>query len=331
MDLNNISILNILPPNIAEDRNVKMTAEAFDKALRDIIKKIPGVAIIKDLALNQIVNETLMDLLAWQFHVDFYDPALPINIKRELVMKSLDWHCRKGTPAVVEEIVSTVFSKAKIEEWYEYEGNPYCFRVATAEEMPDQETITKLIRAINSVKNTRSLLETLTSLIVFREEIEIKESQNMTLSKKLKDDFSNQGKLFFNGRILYDTRTDRGYELGYVHYNGDFIFNGTLNFTHKRKKSTGNLRKPFLFNSGGGLRDTLAVSISTKAVTDKASARVFANRSIRFDGSECFSARGRKSVYDKARIWIKKHRFFNGVHQYGRAINFDSNILIPLE
>ena len=185
MDLSNVSILNIMPPNLAADRNVRMTAEAFDKTLHDIINKIPDVAIIPGLVLNRIVNETLIDLLAWQFHADFYDPGLPVEIKKELVLKSLDWHYRKGTPSVVEEIVSAVFSKARVEEWYEYGGHPYRFRVATEEQMPDKETLDKLMRAINAVKNTRSFLDTLTQLYEFYDKAVIEELPDMKGKKKI--------------------------------------------------------------------------------------------------------------------------------------------------
>ena len=164
MDLSNVSILNLMPPNLAADKNIQMMAEAFDEALREIIKKIPNVAIIPNLVLDKIVNETLIDLLAWQFHVDFYDPELPIDIKRKLVLKSLDWHSRKGTPSVVEEIVSTVFSDAELEEWYEYGGLPYRFRITTEEPLPNQQAINELIRAVRTVKNTRSYLDTIIAI-----------------------------------------------------------------------------------------------------------------------------------------------------------------------
>ncbi len=140
MLLQNFSILSILPPNLAVDPNVKLVAEAYDEVMREIIAKIPDVAVIPNLVQNKIVDEMLIDLLAWQFHVDFYEPDLPIETKQSLVLNSLSWHTRKGTPSVVEEIVSTVFSKAKIEEWFEYGGLPYRFRVSTEDEILDPKT-----------------------------------------------------------------------------------------------------------------------------------------------------------------------------------------------
>jgi phage tail P2-like protein len=165
MDLCNVSILSLMPPNLAKDRNVKMMAEAFDETLRDIIKKIPDIGIIPNLVLENLVNETLIDILAFQFHVDFYDPKMPIEVKRKLVLKSLDWHTRKGTPSVVEEIVTAVFSDAVIEERYEYGGLPYRFRISTGLPLSDGEIIKNLMDAIFSVKNTRSWLDVIDALI----------------------------------------------------------------------------------------------------------------------------------------------------------------------
>jgi phage tail P2-like protein len=214
MDLKDISILNIMPPNLSADRNIKMIAESFDKVLRDVINKIPDLGIIPNLVLDKIVNETLIDLLAWQFHVDFYDPKLPIEIKRELVLKSLDWHFRKGTPSVVEEIVSTVFFKLEIQEWFEYGGHPYRFRIKTEEELPDREGVDRLKRAVNSVKNTRSFLDVLTLVNNFHEEIIIDDMSALRIRREDTDSFGTSIK--YDGTIKYDGKTINNKGVGKV-------------------------------------------------------------------------------------------------------------------
>jgi phage tail P2-like protein len=237
MDLSNISILDLMPPNMAADKNIRMTAEAFDEVLRSIIKKIPDVEIIPDLTLNKIVNETLIDLLAWQFHVDFYEPGLPIEIKRELVLKSLDWHYRKGTPSVVEEIVSTVFTKAEIQEWYEYGGRPYRFRIATEEQMPDVESVKKLMRAVNSVKNTRSLLDNLTHLADFIDVVVTEEILEIKGKMNLSDSF-RYGVVKFNGRIKHDGRTVNDTEYLPAKADGSIKFDGSRKHNYVLKPGT---------------------------------------------------------------------------------------------
>jgi len=106
--------------------------------------------------------------------------------------------------------VSTVFSRAKIEEWFEYGGLPYRFRVSTEEQMPDEETVRKLIRAINSVKNTRSFLDTLTQMNDFYDEVIIEDILEIIRARtKFSDSFNHSG-IKFNGEIKHDGKHPAG-------------------------------------------------------------------------------------------------------------------------
>lgn len=158
-DIQTIKLQDLLPPSIASDPDVMAAAEALDAELQNTVGYIPYLAIIHRLRNKLITDETLIDSLATQFHVDFYDPDFPLELKQELVAKSLDWHSRKGTPSVVEEIVTAVFSDAVVSEWFDYDGLPYRFKVATEITNVSASNILTLIDAIFSVKNTRSWLE----------------------------------------------------------------------------------------------------------------------------------------------------------------------------
>ena len=310
MELSNISILNLMPPNLAADRNVKMIAEAFDEVLGDIIKKVPGVAIIPNLILDQIVNDMLIDLLAWQFHTDFYDPQLPLSIRRELVMRSLDWHFRKGTPSVVEEIISTIFSKAIVQEWFEYGGMPYRFQVATEESMPDTETRNNLIRAINSVKNTRSFFETFSQLVHMVDEVVMKEQHQMEMRKKtLFDNFSDAGRLRRNGRFKRDgTFVNTEIEGYFIDRNGKYKRDGNLvrGENYRRVPSIDIISSPFLRNTWE--RERFSVTLTQNGFTDTV------------------------SITDTMKIWYKKHHFRDAgfTRDDGKLLR-DSMVLIPLE
>jgi len=157
--LQEVSILNLMPLNLANDPNVRMMAQAFDSALREIIAKIPGVSIYP--RIREITDHLLLDLLAWQFHVDFYNPEPPmsIEVKRELVMKSIDWHSRKGTPSAPEEAITAAIAETIITEWFEYGGAPYCFKLSVDGRVDSYVTFKGLIDALFTLKNTRSWLE----------------------------------------------------------------------------------------------------------------------------------------------------------------------------
>lgn len=158
-DLQSIALRELLPPSIASDPDILGAAEAIDRELHKSTGFVPGVSIIP--RLRGLTDEQLIDLLAWQFHVDFWDPDLPMTVemKRELVAKSLDWHTRKGTPSTVEEVVTAVFGDARVLEWFEYGGSPYTFKVETEITDVTLRRIRILIDAIFAMKNTRSWLD----------------------------------------------------------------------------------------------------------------------------------------------------------------------------
>ncbi|MBY0088401.1 phage tail protein I [Brevibacillus brevis] len=156
IDIFSGSLLDILPESLKRDPDSVFIAEAIAPEFQETSKAIKLTEIMSRIDEHP---EEVIDLLAWQFHVDFYDPELPLETRRELVKNSLTWHRRKGTPAAVEELISTVFGDGRVEEWFEYGGQPGYFKVITNNRDVTTEQALMFTRALNSVKNTRSWLE----------------------------------------------------------------------------------------------------------------------------------------------------------------------------
>ena len=158
-DLQNLNLIELLPTSIASDETIRNICNAIAEKLQTINEKAELVLLLP--RLDQL-PETLVDELAWQYHVDFYDYAADINKKRALVRKAIDWHRRKGTPAAVEEVCTAVFKSAKVYENWEYGGEPYHFQVRMISEgIPDKSVLDNLYRAIKESKNVRSWLDAL--------------------------------------------------------------------------------------------------------------------------------------------------------------------------
>lgn len=157
--LNDIQLKNIISPSINHDENVKALCAAIDAKLHEIAVSTNLILLLPRLDL---LPETIIDELAWQYHVDFYDYSADIAKKRALVKQAIAWHKRKGTPSAVEEVCAAVFKTAKVSEWFEYSGQPYHFKVRLIEEaVPNTRVIDSLLRAIKVTKNTRSWLDEL--------------------------------------------------------------------------------------------------------------------------------------------------------------------------
>lgn len=159
-DIHSLSLLDILPDNLLADKQVAAAAQALDGELQAVT-----AATIETLHLPRldVLPEKVLDLLAWQWHVDFYEPlGMSVETKRKVIRKSIAWHRMKGTLSAVEEVVSTIFAtNAVVEEWFEYDGNPYCFKItvsadSTAFKLDDLQEVRRLV---NKVKNVRSWLE----------------------------------------------------------------------------------------------------------------------------------------------------------------------------
>ena len=157
MNNKDVELKRIVPQSIGSDENVKAICDAIDVKLRELSMATTSVLILP--RLNELPEE-IVDELAWQYHVDFYDYSASIEKKRSLVRQAIAWHKRKGTPAAVEEVCSAAFKTAKVFENWEYGGEPYHFQVRLIEEgIPNQTVIDNLVRAVNDTKNTRSWLD----------------------------------------------------------------------------------------------------------------------------------------------------------------------------
>lgn len=154
--LDDYKIRDNLPSSI-DRQNIRDLAEVLDVKLQEINAMSEIVLLYPRI---DELPENLIDALADQFHVDFYDASMSLQQKRTVVKKSIAWHRRKGTPSVVEEMVRTVFESAHVEEWFEYNGKPYFFRVTLiTAPLTDKAVLDRLVDAIDKTKNVRSWLE----------------------------------------------------------------------------------------------------------------------------------------------------------------------------
>lgn len=156
MNQDDYRIADRLPESLNRD-NMRELAEAIDEKMAEIDRMSELVSIyprIDELSSN------LIDALAVQFHVDYYDKTLPLDTRRAIVRSSMRWHLRKGTKGVVQEMVQAVFESGAVHEWYEYGGNPYYFSVDLMSNIRiTPSNLDAIVKAINLVKNVRSWLE----------------------------------------------------------------------------------------------------------------------------------------------------------------------------
>jgi phage tail P2-like protein len=164
INLANSKLLDILPPNLRNDPDIIAASKAVDKEFSKVVNSIKNVFTIADI---KNASSDIVDHIAIESHADFYDSNLDIDIRRALAEKAIELHMNKGTPSAVENLITTLFDEGEVVEWYEYDGEPYTFRVITNNTAVTNELAAEFIRALDSVKNKRSWLD---SVILMQKE-----------------------------------------------------------------------------------------------------------------------------------------------------------------
>lgn len=151
------NFFDTVPTSIKHDKNVQAFSEIMNQVM---IKSNDLIKMLLLLPNLEYLPETLLDELAWQWHVDAYLDTYSRDKKINLIRNSISDHKIRGTPAAVEKVIGAVFRSGKVVEWFEYDGEPYHFRIKLiTEPVPDITVIENLNDAVQVTKNTRSWLD----------------------------------------------------------------------------------------------------------------------------------------------------------------------------
>lgn len=156
-----------LPKVLADDKNLLALATAIAEALVEHLKDIPLEEIYTRI---DELPEAVLDVLAYDWKIDWYDFDYPIEAKRNLVKTNYYIHRHLGTVGAVKEAIRAIYPDSDVEEWFDYGGDPYKFRVALNSGAPIiPVSNTDILKAVYTYKSLRSHLEA----IVYRTTVNV--------------------------------------------------------------------------------------------------------------------------------------------------------------
>lgn len=211
--MNNLDALDLallLPSSIADDEEVQALAKVVTQKLLNINDSINTLLLWKNLSRY---DDTILLHLAWELHTDLYDEELSKEVREQLIRSSILWHMKKGTLYSVESALRMVFKTGDIEEWFEYGGNPYQFKVTgLTEAVPDESKIMQLINLIQLSKNLRSWCDS----IGFERQINgavfigaaVVDDEDIIISSDFKDEFRFKKDISIGIAIMSDAEID---------------------------------------------------------------------------------------------------------------------------
>ena len=158
MRVSELDFLRLLPSFMRDDEVVIALSKAVNRLMLE-----PGARLSTIRTWDKIdeFNETECDEMAWELNIDWYDSTYPIEVKRNLIKNYISTKRKSGTKSAVVSVLRSIFKDVNIEEWYEYGGTPYSFRleVSVPENGVTAEQQRQALENIKYYKNMRSQLE----------------------------------------------------------------------------------------------------------------------------------------------------------------------------
>lgn len=148
-------IVQILPVCLKNQPEIQAIGYAINNAIKRMIRYSELISVY---AAIDNLPEKILDILAIETRVQYYEEDMNIDTKRNIIKNSLLWYQRAGTPIAVKQMIEAVFGVGDIEEWFEYGGEPYFFKIITDTKL-SEDIMERFGTIIENVKNTRSHLE----------------------------------------------------------------------------------------------------------------------------------------------------------------------------
>lgn len=155
------TFLEALPLVLAEDADMLSLAEVIAGLYADDFAKLRRLLIYPAI---DTLDEGVIDALAYDFKADWWDDNATISEKRETLKAIWATHRLAGTKEGVEKSIGALYPGATVSEWFEYEGEPYHFKLDVpigAEETGGEGNgyKSRVLWLLSYFKNLRSVID----------------------------------------------------------------------------------------------------------------------------------------------------------------------------
>jgi phage tail P2-like protein len=157
-DILSVGLEQTAPVALSYDKRMVALTKALAKTLQNNATLVQeSVGIYYQI---EKLGDRMLDILAADMHVDWYKYDWPISKKRFAIQNSIAIHRKMGTVRGLRTALENVAGDVAVAEWFDYDGEPYRFRVAV--NLSDENSnlsAAELMNVINVYKPARAKLE----------------------------------------------------------------------------------------------------------------------------------------------------------------------------
>ncbi|MCM1059677.1 MAG: phage tail protein I [Eubacterium sp.] len=143
----NVDFARLLPEPLKNDETMLALGRAISGELQQNIQLARFTIIYPRI---DELDETTLDILARDLHVDWYNDAYPIEAKRAVIKSSVQIHKRLGTKYAVVKALGDLFPNTEVQEWFEYGGTHHHFRIIL--DLTNAKAPADLLQIVNAAK-----------------------------------------------------------------------------------------------------------------------------------------------------------------------------------
>lgn len=161
------ALIASFPYSVARDEDKEKVAEAVSE---ELVKTIAASDNARIFPAVDTLPEEVLDTLAYDLKCDWYEPDAPVWNKRQAIRECMLVHRYKGTKYAVETALHSMFNVAEVQEWFQYSGEPFHFKVKVYGST--SANLKKLYVKIQYAKNIRSVMDDVVFVLVPEKAIE---------------------------------------------------------------------------------------------------------------------------------------------------------------
>lgn len=157
IDLKDGELIELLPEPLRNDTDVICISYALKMAMAKALEYSIATRMYADI---DNLPEDILDYMAVEMRLAYYDESFSVETKRELIKNSYISYMEAGTSSAVQGLITTVFGYGEVVEWFDFDGGsgtPGEFDIETGAQLTP-ELFELFSKTIESVKNESSHL-----------------------------------------------------------------------------------------------------------------------------------------------------------------------------
>lgn len=159
--MSNISVqalLDSFPYAMSGSEKIAMLTSLTAEELMELYE---GNKILSFYARIDELDENILDALAVDFKIDWWDTENTLAEKRAVFKSCWAVHRKLGTPGAINAAIKPLYENATVSEWYDYGGSPYHYRInlELGSETMNPDKFARIVERAAFYVNLRSVMD----------------------------------------------------------------------------------------------------------------------------------------------------------------------------